>query len=37
MDVRRKAAVKVSEPGWVNEQLREIRGTNEAEGLGEAI
>lgn len=34
---REVAARPAVEPNWINDRLREIRGTNELEGLGEAI
>lgn len=34
---REKGAGQIIDPAWTNEQLRQLRGTNEAVGLGEAI
>ena len=37
VEAREKVREQVVDPTWSNQQLREIRGTNDNEGLGEAI
>jgi len=34
---RERNSEQVTDSAWVSEQLRQIRGTNAAQGLGEAI
>lgn len=37
LEARGKLGAVTNEPNWINEQLRGIRGTNDAERLGEGM
>jgi len=37
VQARERNSEQVTDSAWVSEQLRQIRGTNAAEGMGEAI